>query len=55
MNMMAKAVLLKTATSEINAITDQLASSVKAVQIWQDLNEQDEIAKKFMQDYPVEN
>lgn len=55
MNMMAKAALLKTSTSEINAIKDQLASSVKAVQIWQDLNEQDEIAKKLMQDYPVEN
>ena len=53
-NPMALAIAMKEPTSEVNTIKAQLADAVKACSYWQDLNKQDEMAQKFMKDYPVE-
>ena len=53
-NPIALAAAMKEPTSEINVIKGQLADAVKACTYWQDLNKQDEMAQKFMKDYPIE-
>ena len=53
-NPIALAAAMKEPTSEINVIKGQLADAVKACAYWQDLNKQDEMAQKFMKDYPIE-
>lgn len=53
-NPIALAAAMKEPTAEINAIKAQLADAVKACSYWQDLNKQDEMAQKFMKDYPIE-
>ena len=51
---LALAAAMKEPTAEINTIKAQLADAVKACSYWQDLNKQDEMAQKFMKDYPIE-
>ena len=53
-NPLALAAAMKEPTAEINTIKAQLADAVKACSYWQDLNKQDEMAQKFMKDYPIE-
>lgn len=53
-NPMALAMAMKEPTAEVNTIKNQLADAVKACGYWQDLNKQDEMAQKFLKDYPVE-
>lgn len=53
-NPIALAAAMKEPTAEINTIKAQLADAVKACTYWQDLNKQDEMAQKFMKDYPIE-
>ena len=53
-NPIALAAAMKEPTSEVNTIKAQLADAVKACTYWQDLNKQDEMAQKFMKDYPIE-
>lgn len=53
-NPMALAIAMKEPTAEINTIKAQVADAVKACSYWQDLNKQDEMAQKFMKDYPIE-
>lgn len=53
-NPLALAAAMKEPTAEINTIKAQLADAVKACTYWQDLNKQDEMAQKFMKDYPIE-
>ena len=53
-NPLSLAAAMKEPTAEINTIKAQLADAVKACTYWQDLNKQDEMAQKFMKDYPIE-
>lgn len=53
-NPLALAAAMKEPTAEINTIKAQLADAVKACTYWQNLNKQDEMAQKFMKDYPIE-
>ena len=53
-NPLALAAALKEPATEVNTIKNQLADAVKACSYWQDLNKQDEMAQKFMKDYPIE-
>jgi len=53
-NPLALAAAMKEPTAEINTIKAQLADAVTACGYWQDLNKQDEMAQKFMKDYPIE-
>ncbi len=54
MNMLQKAKALKTAGSELDIVTAQLESCLKANTFWTDLNKQDEAAQKLMQQYKIE-
>ena len=53
-NPLALAAAMKEPTAEVNTIKAQLADAVKACTYWQNLNKQDEMAQKFMKDYPIE-
>lgn len=50
----ALAMAMREPTAEVNAIKDQVADATKACNYWIDLNRQDEMAQKFLKDYPIE-